>query len=155
VPFSCCTELPGEASPEVIDECFDVLGPGAPCAAGRFVQMPELPDFCRDGELPADVHEPYYRRITSVDRIEGGSSRPASGAIRAETHFMTRVWRGEQKRPPDRPGPFGFQRPSSHQARQHGAAAPTQGFPEGLPSAQNRAKRPGAGDPATAGQLQR
>ena len=89
-------ELPGEARQNVIDECFRVLEPGGTLVLADSVQMADSPDFMPAMEnFRRMFHEPYYRDYIG-DRIEGRLEQAGFGAIRAETHFMTRVWRASK-----------------------------------------------------------
>lgn len=89
-------ELPGAARQNVIAECFRVLEPGGTLVLADSVQMADSPEFIPAMEnFRRMFHEPYYRDYIG-DHIEARLEQAGFEAIRADTHFMTRVWRASK-----------------------------------------------------------
>jgi SAM-dependent methyltransferase len=85
-------ELPAQARQNVINEAFRLLEAGGVLVLADSVQLQDSPEF----KVPMDnfrrvFHEPYYRDYLS-DSIEARLNQAGFGAIKAESHFMTRVW---------------------------------------------------------------
>ena len=85
-------ELPSEARGNVISELFRLLEPGGVLVLADSVQLNDSPQFRVPMENFRRVfHEPYYRDYIADD-IDARLSGVGFEAIRAESHFMTRVW---------------------------------------------------------------
>ncbi len=85
-------ELPSEARANVISELFRLLEPGGVLVLADSVQLQDSPQFRVPMENFRRVfHEPYYRDYIGDD-IDARLAGVGFEAIRAESHFMTRVW---------------------------------------------------------------
>ena len=85
-------ELPAAARANVLREAFRVLEPGGVFVLADSVQLADSPQYTVAMENFRRVfHEPYYRDYISDD-IEARLGQTGFLDIRAETHFMSRVW---------------------------------------------------------------
>jgi ubiquinone/menaquinone biosynthesis C-methylase UbiE len=85
-------ELPGGARRNVLAECFRVLEPGGVLVLADSVQLADSPQFATAMKnFRRGFHEPYDRDYIG-DAIEERLTQAGFEAIRAESHFMTRVW---------------------------------------------------------------
>ena len=85
-------ELPADARQAVLQDCYRLLEPGGVLVLADSVQLADSPQFDIAMENFRRVfHEPYYRDFISDDidqrLVDAGFSE-----IKAESHFMTRVW---------------------------------------------------------------
>jgi len=89
-------ELPAEARQQVLDDCYRVLEPGGLLVLADSVQLGDSPEFSVIMENFRRVfHEPYYRDYISDD-IKARLKAAGFGAIKAESHLMTRVWAAQK-----------------------------------------------------------
>lgn len=85
-------EMPAAARQNVLDECFRLLEPGGVLVLADSIQLADSPQFSAVMENFRRVfHEPFYRDYISDD-ITGRLEATGFQEVRAETHFMTRVW---------------------------------------------------------------
>ena len=85
-------ELPAEARQAVIQDCYRLLEPGGVLVLADSVQLKDSPQF----DIAMDnfrrvFHEPYYRDYISDD-IDQRLLDAGFCNLKAESHFMTRVW---------------------------------------------------------------
>ncbi len=92
-------ELPAQARSNVLAECFRVLEPGGVLVLADSVQLADSPQFTPALEnFRRAFHEPYFRHYLSDD-IDERLRQAGFQVVSAESHFLTRVWRGTKPAP--------------------------------------------------------
>ena len=85
-------ELPSSARQNVLNECWRVLEPGGILVLADSIQLHDSPQFKDVMEnFPRIFHEPFYQGYIRDD-IDVRLQKSGFEGIKAETHFMTRVW---------------------------------------------------------------
>ena len=85
-------ELPRDARQNVINECYRILKPGGLLVLADSIQITDSPKFIPILEnFHKTFHEPYYRDYINDD-IDSRLCLAGFEGIKAQSHFMTRVW---------------------------------------------------------------
>ncbi len=85
-------ELPPKARQNVIEECWRVLEPGGSFILADSIQLADSPSFSTLLEnFYKFFHEPYYKDYINDD-IELRLKNSQFECIKAQSHFMTRIW---------------------------------------------------------------
>ncbi len=85
-------ELPGFARQNVLEDCFRVLEPGGTIVLADSIQIADSPKFKSILEdFHKTFHEPYYSDYINDD-INSRLTKCGFKSVKAESHFMTRVW---------------------------------------------------------------